>query len=697
MRVFIGLAVAALTFSGTTAPAAAQPSFDCGRATTSTEIAICNSGQLSQLDRAISNAFFGQYNPMTGTRRKAFLSQQRAWLAQRDRCGPAHGCLAQEMQGRLAALTGATAAPQPARPQLTYNEGVAQLQTRLIELGFAAGVADGLAGPFTIEAATNYLRSQGQPITQGREIIEAYNRLVLQQPAPAAPSATTQIVPIAPPPAPAPVPAPAPARPTALDAATPLAPNTLQGEWHLTRAHHATSGLNYEIRRWMARAPTVLQSLTADRLRAASFKGQTLDYQRHFEVTPHEDGFELKAVRSPEDVGKFNLSRIHPLYSRSGVDVLHQKGGLGSRSFLIRFRQTPGAVAAGFGSLSMPRFCAGPAASLAKGAAKELRRAEEMIARNPLYAQGMDPLNAAILGFFADDGFYAQFGTRFEALDNGLRTEFVERLRTCALYHPERGSNDVIGQMLFGDRFTRGGQVGALGISRTSGKMLSLPLLKTAGHLHGALKRAKFERDKLAAMDLSGTISPEQARQILSITRSLKPSEVGGKIQQAIYAIENGKKQAQQAAQAEADRSKPALATDRLIRNAVRDYMAANCSQAALALRSMKAQGQGLLAIAISRVKPNRGACEVISPTHILRFNLGRVSAERCTGSEMAACSFTGFWSCSYKLNPAFGFSSGTANIDPICPVLAVAPVRFTGTFERNAPSRWTAKTLDWN
>jgi uncharacterized protein YecT (DUF1311 family) len=83
----------------TLAPAAAErPSFDCGKASTATEQAICSNDRLARLDRAIAAAF-------RALRAKVDLTEeQTAFLAKRDACGAAVGCLAQEMESRRAAL-----------------------------------------------------------------------------------------------------------------------------------------------------------------------------------------------------------------------------------------------------------------------------------------------------------------------------------------------------------------------------------------------------------------------------------------------------------------------------------------------------------------------------------------------------------------------------------------------------------------
>jgi uncharacterized protein YecT (DUF1311 family) len=81
------------------AGAAEKPSFDCAKAGTATEKAICANGRLARLDRAIAKAWralkddFGELK-----------DEQTAFLAQRDACGADVACLSREMESWRAAL-----------------------------------------------------------------------------------------------------------------------------------------------------------------------------------------------------------------------------------------------------------------------------------------------------------------------------------------------------------------------------------------------------------------------------------------------------------------------------------------------------------------------------------------------------------------------------------------------------------------
>lgn len=77
------------------------PSFDCARAGTSTEFAVCDSEELWVLDNAMANLyFFYKRNQNTG-RSAEFLDSQGAWLQRRDACGASLDCLTERYSSRL--------------------------------------------------------------------------------------------------------------------------------------------------------------------------------------------------------------------------------------------------------------------------------------------------------------------------------------------------------------------------------------------------------------------------------------------------------------------------------------------------------------------------------------------------------------------------------------------------------------------
>jgi uncharacterized protein len=103
------------------AMAAAGPSFDCGKAVTPTEHAICRSEALSSLDRDLA-ALFRQRRARS-LAPQAVDANQRQWLAVRGACKDDAACLDKEMSARKSDLQEQVArfakAPAPDRTGLS--------------------------------------------------------------------------------------------------------------------------------------------------------------------------------------------------------------------------------------------------------------------------------------------------------------------------------------------------------------------------------------------------------------------------------------------------------------------------------------------------------------------------------------------------------------------------------------------------
>ena len=86
------LALLALVLLGAAAPAN-QPSYSCTGTLTASEAAICASPELSAWDRAIALLY-----PVGRKGEILTVSQQREWLASRNKCGADKACLRQSFQ-----------------------------------------------------------------------------------------------------------------------------------------------------------------------------------------------------------------------------------------------------------------------------------------------------------------------------------------------------------------------------------------------------------------------------------------------------------------------------------------------------------------------------------------------------------------------------------------------------------------------
>ncbi len=84
--------------------AQAGPSYDCNRASTPTEYAICGSPTLSHLDVLMAAAYKLRQANLYGPARERFTYNQRVWLDIRDACGSDTSCLERVYNKRITSL-----------------------------------------------------------------------------------------------------------------------------------------------------------------------------------------------------------------------------------------------------------------------------------------------------------------------------------------------------------------------------------------------------------------------------------------------------------------------------------------------------------------------------------------------------------------------------------------------------------------
>lgn len=156
MRRIVKLLVvgAAISLCGLVArPALAQssattgPSFDCTRASTSVERAICADAELRALDLGIARFYA---SGMRNSRPGRAVRDQREWVAMRNRCD-ARACLRQAMMERLSVLSEAVGSDLP-----TYANSDADAELVIADLGggwYAFGATGYYHGP-TINSAS---------------------------------------------------------------------------------------------------------------------------------------------------------------------------------------------------------------------------------------------------------------------------------------------------------------------------------------------------------------------------------------------------------------------------------------------------------------------------------------------------------------------------------------------------------------
>lgn len=83
-----------------------NPSFSCDNARTASELAICSSPLLCDLDSEMAELYFALVKPLSGSERAAFVSNQRTWLKWRDTCPQEGDCLQRRYEQRIVDLAG---------------------------------------------------------------------------------------------------------------------------------------------------------------------------------------------------------------------------------------------------------------------------------------------------------------------------------------------------------------------------------------------------------------------------------------------------------------------------------------------------------------------------------------------------------------------------------------------------------------
>lgn len=94
-------ALVALALLAGAGAAAADPSFPCGRAATAAERLVCGDPDLALFDRALAAVY---RRARAGHQAAGLVSNERAWLGQRDACGTT-ACLARSYHAQIEAVS----------------------------------------------------------------------------------------------------------------------------------------------------------------------------------------------------------------------------------------------------------------------------------------------------------------------------------------------------------------------------------------------------------------------------------------------------------------------------------------------------------------------------------------------------------------------------------------------------------------
>ncbi len=142
-----------------------SPSFDCAKASSDTEKALCQRAELALLDRMLAAAYKAARD-RTGADEDALKTQQLAWIETRNACGAEWGCLSEAMRSRIGELlrqagpgtvvrTGEYE-PSYAEPKIAASVGSAETRAKLRKLmrfdATSIEVEDATGGVMKLEA-----------------------------------------------------------------------------------------------------------------------------------------------------------------------------------------------------------------------------------------------------------------------------------------------------------------------------------------------------------------------------------------------------------------------------------------------------------------------------------------------------------------------------------------------------------------
>jgi uncharacterized protein len=120
------VALAAFLMGQLTSPAvAANPSYSCSGNLLPAEAVICSDDNLSGLDRTLAADYKRNMESLPAGQQAELEAVEKAWLAERNSCGPNISCISNAYSVRISQLA---AAPKPA-PSPTIDTGPVRLRT----------------------------------------------------------------------------------------------------------------------------------------------------------------------------------------------------------------------------------------------------------------------------------------------------------------------------------------------------------------------------------------------------------------------------------------------------------------------------------------------------------------------------------------------------------------------------------------
>lgn len=102
---YVPMATLVAILSSAVLPMAEAQDFDCAKARTASEQAICGSNVLRALDEQLGVTYgYARRFAKSEADERRLIASQRGWLKQRDRCGADTACLEASYRARIAEL-----------------------------------------------------------------------------------------------------------------------------------------------------------------------------------------------------------------------------------------------------------------------------------------------------------------------------------------------------------------------------------------------------------------------------------------------------------------------------------------------------------------------------------------------------------------------------------------------------------------
>jgi uncharacterized protein len=104
---WLKIAVPAVMVLTTVTAQAADPSFDCAKASSETEKLICKDAELAELDQELASLYQVLLKNLPASEQKRLKAEQRGWVKGRDDCWKAadlRACVASEYRARIMEL-----------------------------------------------------------------------------------------------------------------------------------------------------------------------------------------------------------------------------------------------------------------------------------------------------------------------------------------------------------------------------------------------------------------------------------------------------------------------------------------------------------------------------------------------------------------------------------------------------------------